>query len=134
MSVNVRPRIRLRDKLLISVTVLVIVLVCAVLYTLNERLQGSASEAINANLANTLNIFNRLVDERRSSLSAKAVLIADDSHLKAAIDVAKPNVATTTGINAARGERKTISRMRNATGSAINSPERSDSVEAIFRS
>jgi len=95
---NFRPRIRLRDKLLISVTVLVIVLVSAVLYTLNERLQSLAGDALNTDLANTLSIFNRLVDERRSSLSAKAVLIADDSHLKAAIDVAKPNVATTTDV------------------------------------
>ncbi len=39
-----------------------------------------------------------------------------------------------TGINAARGERKTRSRIKKATGSAMSSPERSDSVEARFKS
>ncbi len=98
MSAPGAPRFRLRDKLLAAVTVLVVLLVSAVLFTLNERLRTLAQDALNNQLANTLSVFDRVVQERVTSLTAKARLIADDSHLKAAIDVPNPNVATTTDV------------------------------------
>jgi len=96
--INVKPRIRLRDKLLIAVIALVVLLVSVVLYTLNERLQTVASDALNNDLSRTLTVFDRIIRESTSSLLSKATLIADDSHLKASIDVPKPDVTTTTDV------------------------------------
>ena len=96
--INAKPQIRLRDKLLISVTALVVLLVSVVLYTLNERLQTVAGDALNNDLSRTLTVFDRIIKESTSGLLSKATLIADDSHLKASIDVPKPNVTTTTDV------------------------------------
>jgi class 3 adenylate cyclase len=96
MTSAIRLGFRLRDKLLMSVTVLVILLISAILFILNGRLQASTKETLDNDLAKTRAVFNHLQTEQGKALMAKAVLIADAPHLKAAIDVAKPNMATTT--------------------------------------
>ncbi|HUO57064.1 MAG TPA: adenylate/guanylate cyclase domain-containing protein [bacterium] len=98
MRARVKFLSRLRDKLLLAIAALVLVLIGAVLYTMNARLQSVANEALYKDLSKTLTIFNRIVQERLSSLTSEAVLLSDDSHLKAALDVPSPNVATTTDV------------------------------------
>ena len=96
MTTAIRLGFRLRDKLLLAITALVILLVTAVLFTLGWRLQASTNETLDNDLNKTRAVFDHLQSEQSRTLLAKAVLIADAPHLKAAIDVAKPNVATTT--------------------------------------
>ncbi len=98
MSARVRKGLRLRDKLLISVTVLVVLLVSVVLATLNIRLQADTNQTLDSDLNKTLSVFKRQVDDRLLSLRAKARFIAEDPRLKAAIDVSKPNENTTSEV------------------------------------
>lgn len=88
---NLRPRVRLRSKLLVSFSILIIVLMGVILYVLNDRLQGSANDAVYKDLSNTLMAFNHIVDARHKNLLVKAALAADDARLKTALGVAKPN-------------------------------------------
>jgi class 3 adenylate cyclase len=98
MTPGVRRGLRLRDKLLISVTVLVVLLVSVVLATLNIRLQADTNQTLDNDLNKTLSVFSRQVEERLTALRAKARFIAEDPRLKAAIDVPKPNVNTTSEV------------------------------------
>lgn len=98
MNKGVRKGLRLRDKLLFSVTVLVVLLVSVVLATLNSLLQADTNQTLDNDLNKTLSVFSRQVDERLAALRAKARFIAEDPRLKAAIDVPKPNVNTTSEV------------------------------------
>jgi adenylate cyclase len=98
LSARVRKGLRLRDKLLISVTVLVVLLVSVVLATLNIRLQADTNQTLDNDLNKTLSVFKRQVDDRLLSLRAKARFIAEDPRLKAAIDLPKPNENTTSEV------------------------------------
>ena len=82
--------LRLRDKLLIAVTLLVVVLTAAVLYSLNERLQSESLTALNADLNRTASTFNSFVDDNTANLADKAFLISGLPRLTAALDVRRP--------------------------------------------
>src|SRR5579871_370407 len=94
MSTPLRPRFRLRDKLLAAVTLLVVVLTVSILLILNVRLQAESSKALNADLDRTFSIFSSFVSQETSSLRDKAVLMAGLPRLTAALDVRKPKFST----------------------------------------
>ena len=70
MTAPIRPGFRLRDKLLISVTVLVILLISAILFILNGRLQASTNETLDNDLAKTgmTALMPRMVDQFQAYL------------------------------------------------------------------
>ncbi len=85
---------KLRDKLLAVITLLVVVLVGGVLFTLNARLGPVGIEALNADLDRTRTVFNSFIEERAANLKDKAVLIAGLPRLTAALDVKHPQFDT----------------------------------------
>lgn len=94
MSTSIRPRFRLRDKLLAAVTLLVVVLTIVILLILNARLQAEGSNALNADLDRTFSIFSSFINEEKGGLRDKAVLMAGLPRLTAALDVRKPKFTT----------------------------------------
>ncbi len=90
MSETLRPRIHLRDKLLISVTLLVVVLIGAILYILNARLQSESLETLNNDLNQTYSVFASYVSQESDNLKDKAILISGLPRLTAALDVRRP--------------------------------------------
>src|SRR6185295_6942212 len=93
------PRLfRLRTKLLVAVTLLVVVLTATVLAILNARLKAESLDALNSDLSRTLSVFNSFVDEKTENLSDKATLLAGLPRLTAALDIKKakfPDLAAT---------------------------------------
>jgi len=94
VSVPLRARFRLRDKLLAAVTLLVVVLTVAIILILNVRLQAESRDALNADLDRTFSIFSSFVSQETGSLRDKAVLMAGLPRLTAALDVRKPKFST----------------------------------------
>ncbi len=94
MISGIRPRFRLRDKLLAAVTLLVVVLTVAILLILNARLQSESSNALNQDLDRTFSIFSSFADQETANLRDKAILMAGLPRLTAALDVRKPKFST----------------------------------------
>ncbi len=90
MSQPLRPRFRLRDKLLFAVTLLVVVLISTVLYILNERLQSENLNALSADLNRTFSVFASFVNQETENLKDKAIFMSGLPRLTAALDVRKP--------------------------------------------
>ena len=80
----------LRDKLLLAVTLLLIVLVGGILFALNLILKPIGFDALKNDLARTNEVFHSFVLERSDNLVDKAALIAGLPRLTAALDVKKP--------------------------------------------
>ena len=78
---------KLRDKLWVAQTLLVLVVVGGVLVLLNARLKAVSLQALNGDLTNTLSVFQNVVEERTANLAGKAQLVAGLPRLTAAIDV-----------------------------------------------
>ncbi len=86
--------IRLRDKLLLAVVLLVAVLMGSVLVALNARLHPIGIDALKSDLDRTNVVFNSFVRERSDNLAEKAFLIAGLPRLTAALDVKDPKFDT----------------------------------------
>jgi hypothetical protein len=80
----------LRDKLLLAVTLLVVVLVGGILFALNIILKPIGFDALKNDLARTNEVFHSFVLERSDNLVDKAALIAGLPRLTAALDIKKP--------------------------------------------
>ena len=83
-------KLKIRDKILLALGLLVVALVGGLLGALNARLKPVGIEALNADLNRTRVVFNSFVEERTTNLENKAVLVAGLPRLVAALDVKKP--------------------------------------------
>ncbi len=82
MSDEFKPKFRLRDKLLIWVMILIVLLVSLVLFFLNGQFRAIESDALDKALGNSLKVFRHILEEKRSNVSQRADLIADDPQIK----------------------------------------------------
>src|SRR5262245_61007381 len=93
MTTAIRPRFRLRDKLLFAVTLLVVILTATVLYIINERLQSENLSALNSDLNRTYSVFAGFLTQETDGLRDKAIFMSGLPRLTAALDVRKPKFA-----------------------------------------
>lgn len=85
-----RPRLKLRDKLLFSVSLLVVVLAGAILFILNARVKSENIQTLQSDLQRTYSVFDSLLTLQRDNLRGQAILISGLPRLTASLDVKKP--------------------------------------------
>jgi class 3 adenylate cyclase len=90
MNQPLRARFRLRDKLLVAVSLLVVVLTGAILIILNARLQSENIATLQTDLQRTFSVFESFVTSERENLRDKAILMSGLPRLTASLDVKKP--------------------------------------------
>ncbi|HTC20488.1 MAG TPA: cache domain-containing protein, partial [bacterium] len=86
-----KPRFRLRDKLLLFVTLLVVFLIATVLYILDQQVQSESLNSMKSDLDRTFSVFDSFVVQETDNLRDKAILMSGLPRLTAAMDVRRPN-------------------------------------------
>ncbi|HVZ80600.1 MAG TPA: adenylate/guanylate cyclase domain-containing protein [bacterium] len=93
MNPPLKPRLRLRDKLLFAVALLVVVLTGAILLILSTRIRSEEDATLLTDIQRTFSVFESFVSSERENLRDKAVLMSGLPRLTAALDVKKPKFA-----------------------------------------